>query len=76
VKTLNNIIVPQTENQIDARNLVNWLSLPGAEDRYPGASIITAYLRILLGSCTPDVEELLADEIEAIKAIVLGSARS
>ena len=70
---MNSIIVPQTENQIDARNLANWLSLPGAEDRYPGASSITAYLQILPGSCTPDTEQLLADEIEAIKAIVLGA---
>jgi hypothetical protein len=72
---MNSNSIPQTENQIDARNLADWLSLPGAEDRYPGSDIIVAYLRILLGSCTPDVEELLAEEIEAIKAIVLGSAR-
>lgn len=58
----------------DARNLQTWLRLPGAEARYPGANVMAAFLEILLTSCTPDAQELLEDEIAAIKRLVCGNS--
>lgn len=63
----------RTSTRTDAQNLVDWLSLPGASERYPGASIIASYLRMLLTSATPDADELLEDEIKAIESIVVGA---
>lgn len=56
----------------DARNLVDWLSLPGAESRYPGANTMAGWLAILLTSCTPDSQELLAQEVERVCSILKG----
>lgn len=69
-------MTPTTRNELrQAANDVRvWLSLPGAESRYPGANTIANYLTILLNSVTPDADELLEDELAAIKSIVLGAA--
>lgn len=58
----------------DAINLMTWLRLPGAEARYTGANVMASWLEILLTSCTPDAEEMLADEIESIRKLICGNS--
>lgn len=66
-------VIPHDLQQ-DARNLVTWLLLPGAQARIPDANTMAAWLMMLLTSCTPDASEQLEDEISAIRLIIAGAA--
>lgn len=60
------------DHRADAEALASWLFTDTAARYHAEARVMATYLRILLTSPSPDAEELLADEIAAIKAIVCG----
>lgn len=58
-----------------ALDLIAWLTLPGASQRYPEANVMAGWLTILVNSCTPEeCSEQLESEVEAVKTILKGAA--
>lgn len=58
-----------------ALDLISWLTLPGASQRYPEANVMAGWLAILVNSCTQEeAGEQLEAEVEAVKAILKGAA--
>lgn len=66
----NSIVAQKQDPRQDARTLAAWLMLPPVEHRHHGAYLRGCFLLILADSCTPDTEELIAEEIAEIKAIM------